>query len=249
MYYVVGGRFVATVLPGNSLEVPVPVPVPVSQASKRQERCSFLFEPRSVAGWRAPRTSRTSYPRERAEVSMANVADITCDDLQQAGYSLGEMLGEGRFSQVMLGTHNKSGQQFAVKVVEQSALEEDEEAAEALRIEVEVLKRASRHPNVVALHAVIRTPTATYLIMELMRGGELFVSVARLQPARLISPASGAPTGGLRDAEQRARSTLDPHRMPSSRAAPSQSRRHATCSASSSARSLTATRSALYTAT
>ena len=43
MYYVVGGRFVATVLPGNSLEVPVPVPVPVSQASKRQAGEVLLF--------------------------------------------------------------------------------------------------------------------------------------------------------------------------------------------------------------
>lgn len=90
-------------------------------------------------------------------------AEITCNDIRDAGYTLGRTLGEGRFSQVLLGTHIKSGEQFAVKVVEASALEGDEEAAEALRIEVEVLKRAARHPNIVALHAVVRTPAATYL--------------------------------------------------------------------------------------
>ena len=51
----------------------------------------------------------------------------------------------------------------------------DEEAAAALHIEVEVLKRAARHPHVVALHCVVRTPDATYLVMELMRGVELRV--------------------------------------------------------------------------
>ena len=76
-------------------------------------------------------------------------------------------------SEVVFGKHTASGKEFAVKVVDQAALEEDEEASAALHIEVEVLQRAARHPHVVALRSVIRTPAATYLVMDLMRGGEV----------------------------------------------------------------------------
>ena len=106
-----------------------------------------------------------------------NASDVTVRSIEDAGYTLGRTLGEGRFSQVVLGTHEATGENFAVKVVDQAALEEDEEASEALRIEVEVLKRAAHHPNIVALHAIVRTPAATYLVMELMDGGELFDAI------------------------------------------------------------------------
>ena len=107
----------------------------------------------------------------------AKVKEITCDSIEAAGFRLGHKLGEGRFSEVVHGTNIKTGEEFAVKVVDQQALEEDGEASAALHIEVEVLKRAARHPHVVALHAVIRTPIATYLVMEIMHGGELFDAI------------------------------------------------------------------------
>ena len=94
-----------------------------------------------------------------------------------AGYTLGRTLGAGRFSQVLLGKHT-SGAEFAVKVIEQSSLEDDPEALEALQIEVAVLKAAD-HPYVVRLHEVVRTPAGTYLVMELLRGGELFDTIVQ----------------------------------------------------------------------
>ena len=100
-----------------------------------------------------------------------------CEDLRAAGFALGRQLGEGRFSQVVHGTQIATGAQFALKVIEQASLLEDEEAAAALRMEVEVLARAADHPNVVRLHSVVRTPAATYLVMELLHGGELFDAI------------------------------------------------------------------------
>lgn len=113
----------------------------------------------------------------RARAAQPKFTDVTVKDIGEAGYSLGHTLGEGRFSQVVLGTHDATGELYAVKVVDQAALEEDEEASEALRIEVEVLKRAASHPNIISLHAVVRTPPATYLVMEVMNGGELFDAI------------------------------------------------------------------------
>ena len=120
-----------------------------------------------------------------------------CEDLRAAGFALGRQLGEGRFSQVVHGTQIATGAQFALKVIEQASLLEDEEAAAALRMEVEVLARAADHPNVVRLHSVVRTPAATYLVMELLHGGELFDAII----AR----------GSFPEAEVRAQLLLTPH--------------------------------------
>lgn len=98
---------------------------------------------------------------------------IHAADLEAAGYMLGEQLGEGRFSKVHLGTHVASGAEHAVKVVDRSSLDEDDEAVEALQVEVAALT-AARHENVVRLHAVVHTSEAVYLLMELLAGGELF---------------------------------------------------------------------------
>ena len=93
-------------------------------------------------------------------------------NITQKGYTLGRTLGSGRFSQVLHGKH-VSGAEFAVKVIEK---DEDAESLEALRVEVAVLK-ATDHPNIVRLHEVVRTPSSTYLVMELLRGGELFDTI------------------------------------------------------------------------
>ena len=102
----------------------------------------------------------------------------TCSaSIGAAGYTLGRTIGAGRFSQVLLGKHT-SGAEFAVKVIEQSSLDDDPEALEALQVEVAVLKAAD-HPYVVRLHEVVRTPAGTYLVMELLGGGELFDTIVQ----------------------------------------------------------------------
>ena len=93
--------------------------------------------------------------------------------IEEAGYELHELLGEGRFSQVVRGTHAATGDDFAIKIVELSTLDEDEGALDALQVEIEVLQ-AAQHPHVVALHEVIETPSTTYVVMEVIGGGELF---------------------------------------------------------------------------
>ena len=124
-----------------------------------------------------PKRPPKAKPIAAAPPPAAEVPVLQCADINEAGYSIGRKLGEGRFSEVVLGTKVATGEEFAVKVVDQAALEEDEEALAALHTEVAVLKRASSHAHVVALHAVIRTPATTYLVMELLRGGELFDAI------------------------------------------------------------------------
>ena len=78
----------------------------------------------------------------------------------------------GRFSIVQAAVHVREQAQYAVKVVENKSLS-DEENLEALETEIKILRQL-RHPHIVQLKEVVTTRDNTYLIMELLSGGELF---------------------------------------------------------------------------
>jgi len=58
------------------------------------------------------------------------------------------------------------------QVVENASLT-DEENLEALETEIAILRQLS-HQHIVALKEVVATPSDTYIVMELLGGGELF---------------------------------------------------------------------------
>merc|ERR1712070_1207434 len=81
-------------------------------------------------------------------------------------------LGRGRFSVVHSATNLRDKNKYAVKVVENSSLN-DEEDLEALETEIKILRQLS-HPHIVKLKEVVTTVEKTYIVMELLSGGELF---------------------------------------------------------------------------
>ena len=108
---------------------------------------------------------------------MGDAGEREAATIEDAGYALGEPLGEGRFSQVVEAIHTASGERFAAKVVDWLAEHDGDEAFEAMQVEVEALRRCTvdgGHAHVVRLHEVVHTPDASFLIMEPLSGGELF---------------------------------------------------------------------------
>ena len=106
--------------------------------------------------------------------------DVTVSDLASR-YTLGSVLGEGRFSQVWSATKVSSGAAVALKQIELSSLEDDE-AVDALVKEVTALRRAyeAEHAHVVRLHEVVETADQLYLVLDRVAGCE--VSAARSNP-------------------------------------------------------------------
>jgi len=82
------------------------------------------------------------------------------------------VLGRCRFSEVLRATHIREKKDYAIKVVENEALT-DEENLEALETEIKTL-RELQHPHIVQLKEVVATSENTYIVMELLAGGELF---------------------------------------------------------------------------
>jgi len=101
--------------------------------------------------------------RALADADVTSIAEV---------YNLGEELGRGRFSVVRQATHLRENVGYAVKEVENESLD-DEENLEALETEIKILRKL-RHPHIVNLKEVVTTDSYTYIIMELLSGGELF---------------------------------------------------------------------------
>ncbi|XP_017332476.1 ribosomal protein S6 kinase alpha-5 [Ictalurus punctatus] len=83
-------------------------------------------------------------------------------------------LGEGSFSICRQCTHKKSGQKYAVKIVSKRMEAQTQK-------EIAALKLCEGHPNIVKLHEIYHDQLHTYLVLELLRGGELLERIRRKQ--------------------------------------------------------------------
>jgi len=87
-------------------------------------------------------------------------------------YRLKGVLGTGAFSTVREGYHRSNTEiSYAVKCINRKKLSEEDEAA--LLDEVGILKEL-KHVHIIRLYDFFEEPSTYYLVMERMRGGELF---------------------------------------------------------------------------
>jgi calcium/calmodulin-dependent protein kinase I len=86
-------------------------------------------------------------------------------------YKIGKQLGSGAFSVVKEGQHKVTGQQVAIKIIKKSTVAGDD--IKLLRREVQNLKQL-QHPNIMKLYEVYEDKDEFYLVLELIKGKELF---------------------------------------------------------------------------
>ena len=148
---------------------------------------------------------------------IAALADVTVQDITSI-YEFGDELGRGRFSVVQAATHKKEGAKYAVKVVENDSLG-DEENLEALETEIKILRQLS-NPHIVQLKEVVTAKENTYIVMELLSGGEARGCASnprrRCELTRLLPPGpllrSSSTASSIRAATLRRRRQTSLHR-------------------------------------
>ncbi|XP_014489551.1 PREDICTED: ribosomal protein S6 kinase 2 beta [Dinoponera quadriceps] len=91
--------------------------------------------------------------------SYVNPASITDE------YEFKHEIGKGSYSVVYLAIHLASKMEYAVKVIDKMKRDPTEE--------IEILLRYGRHPHIVTLRSVHEDDKRVYLVLELLRGGEL----------------------------------------------------------------------------
>lgn len=98
-------------------------------------------------------------------------------------YLLAETLGTGAFGNVRRAVHQPTDRQFAIKIMEK-ALIHNQELTLNVRREIAIMK-AFTHPNIVSVHNVLTSKTKVYVVLDLVRGPELFEVIAKRGPGGL----------------------------------------------------------------
>ncbi|XP_056647797.1 ribosomal protein S6 kinase 2 beta isoform X2 [Diorhabda carinulata] len=80
-------------------------------------------------------------------------------------YVLLDRIGVGSYSVCKLGRHKTTGQQYAIKIINKSVFD--------CREEVEILARYGKHPGIVSLKTVYEDANKVYLVLQLLKGGDL----------------------------------------------------------------------------
>ncbi|KAK9069830.1 hypothetical protein SSX86_010226 [Deinandra increscens subsp. villosa] len=93
-------------------------------------------------------------------------------------YEMGRLLGQGTFAKVYHARDLLTAESVAVKVIKTENVRKQGLLMEQITREIAVM-RLVRHPNVVGLKEVMATKTKIYLVMEYVKGGELFAKIAK----------------------------------------------------------------------
>eukprot|EP00922_Rhytidocystis_sp_ex-Travisia-forbesii_P066186 GHVS01098259.1.p1 GENE.GHVS01098259.1~~GHVS01098259.1.p1 ORF type:complete len:866 (+),score=169.49 GHVS01098259.1:78-2600(+) len=102
---------------------------------------------------------------------MTSLRESTRQQNLEQNYRICEQLGQGKFSVVYRAVRLKDGTEFAVKVIDKGKITGHER--ELLRSEMAIL-RLLQHTNLIKLEEMVDTIETLYIIMELVRGGELY---------------------------------------------------------------------------
>lgn len=86
-------------------------------------------------------------------------------------YKFEGKLGRGAFAKVRKAVHKDTGKVCAVKILRKKKMNKDQKTL--LEREIAVMAKL-KHPNIVELIEAYDTPKYTYLVLELVSGGELF---------------------------------------------------------------------------
>ncbi|KAL1023741.1 hypothetical protein UPYG_G00045430 [Umbra pygmaea] len=88
-------------------------------------------------------------------------------------YKVGKVIGDGNFAVVKDCVERSTGMEYALKIIDKRKCSGKEHLIEN---EVAVL-RTVKHPNIIQLIEEVDTPTELYLVMELVKGGDLFDAI------------------------------------------------------------------------
>lgn len=86
-------------------------------------------------------------------------------------YDVKDPIGKGKFGTVKLGVHKKTGKKVAIKVMKKKQMTLQD--IELQKREIEILK-ICQHPNIIRLLDVFENQDYIYIVMEYLKGGDLF---------------------------------------------------------------------------
>lgn len=147
-----------------------PPPEPIRKEEEREQSVAQLQRP-------DPPPDVGQVPKDiqqRATFDLpSNDSDVTLADIERC-YEIGHVVGDGNFAVVRECHRRDTGQTLAMKIIERSKLIGREHM---MQNELSLLGSLC-HPRIVRLFAHHHTHTHSYLVMELVSGGDLFEAIS-----------------------------------------------------------------------
>lgn len=100
---------------------------------------------------------------------------VSSDEHVLSRYELGRTLGDGNFAIVRQAKLKNSSSEYAMKIIDKPKLKGKEHMVEN---EIEIMKDCHQ-PNIVKLYEEYETHDKIYLVMELVKGGDLFDAITQ----------------------------------------------------------------------
>jgi serine/threonine protein kinase len=97
-------------------------------------------------------------------------------------YELGELLGKGAYSEVFKARHLDNGNTFAVKVIGNKVLADNEKVKECINNELAIHNILEPGPHIVRFHELLQTKNNCYFVYEFCEGGTLHDLLRREGP-------------------------------------------------------------------
>ncbi|XP_071263552.1 serine/threonine-protein kinase DCLK2 isoform X3 [Salvelinus alpinus] len=154
----------------------------ISTPKSTKSNSSSPTSPRSIHSFKIPphHTSATNVNGSSHGLELANnmspeVNGNSCSSITTVldKYKVGKVIGDGNFAVVKDCVERSTGKEYALKIIDKAKCSGKEHLIEN---EVAVLRRV-KHPNIIQLIDEVDTPTELYLVMELVKGGDLFDAI------------------------------------------------------------------------
>ena len=94
-------------------------------------------------------------------------------------YDFGELLGQGSFGTVYRVKNKATGAEFAIKIM--SAQQLGPKGIEQVKGEIEAMQTRPPHPRILQLHDVYCSSQGVAMLLDLVRGGELFKHLLKMK--------------------------------------------------------------------
>ena len=112
-----------------------------------------------------------SYPYYEPSITISNLSPITINDHNLT-------IGKGAFSEVFISKHIKTNETYAIKKMEKNFLLKTINSLQVIYNEIEIQSRII-HPNIIRLYNTYENNKEIYLIMEYIKGGNLYSLIKR----------------------------------------------------------------------
>jgi serine/threonine protein kinase len=90
------------------------------------------------------------------------------------------MIGKGSFARVYLVENKETLEQYAVKAFAKEYLLSQQKGKESLMNEIDLMRELN-HPNLINFIEIHESKNSVYLVLELLKGGELYNQVSMMK--------------------------------------------------------------------